>query len=45
MANVATWVSKDGEKEMRVDIHVGDTVRVHYKLIEKKNLQGKQSEK
>ncbi|MEK7577407.1 MAG: 50S ribosomal protein L19 [Patescibacteria group bacterium] len=41
MANKATWIGKDGEKELRVDIHVGDTVRIHYKLIEKEKSSGK----
>ncbi|HUD19612.1 MAG TPA: 50S ribosomal protein L19 [Patescibacteria group bacterium] len=41
MANYATWVSGEGEKEKKVDIHVGDTVRVHYKLIEKEQVSGK----
>lgn len=41
MANKNTWTGKDGEKEVRVDFHVGDTVRVHYKLIEKEKVAGK----
>jgi large subunit ribosomal protein L19 len=40
MANIATWVPhEDGKKT--VDFHVGDTVRVHYKLIEKEKTAGK----
>ncbi len=41
MANYATWIGKEGDKEKKVDIHVGDTVRVHYKLIEKEQVSGK----
>lgn len=41
MANHIVWTGKDGEKELRVDMHVGDTVRVHYKLIEKEKVAGK----
>lgn len=41
MANSITWVGKDGEKELSVAMHVGDTVRVHYKLIEKEKVAGK----
>lgn len=36
-----TWVGHEGEKDIKVDIHVGDTVRVHYKLIEKEKVSGK----
>lgn len=38
---MATWVSGEGENQKKVDIHVGDTVRVHYKLIEKEKVAGK----
>lgn len=41
MANQATWVSKEGETEKKVPFNVGDTVRVHYKLIEKEQVAGK----
>ena len=41
MANIASWVYKEGEAEKRVVFHVGDTVRVHYKLIEKEKVSGK----
>jgi len=41
MANIATWTLKDGETEKKVIFHVGDTVRVHYKLIEKEQIAGK----
>ncbi len=37
MANIAVWKS-DTEN---VSFHVGDTVRVHYKLIEKEKVSGK----
>ena len=41
MANHIVWTEKDGDKELSVDMHVGDTVRVHYKLIEKEKVAGK----
>jgi large subunit ribosomal protein L19 len=41
MANQATWVTKEGDKEKRVTFNVGDTIRVHYKLIEKEKVAGK----
>jgi len=41
MANSITWTGKDGENETKTDIHVGDTVRVHYKLIEREKVAGK----
>ena len=41
MANHIVWTGKEGEKELTVDMHVGDTVRVHYKLIEKEKVSGK----
>lgn len=41
MANLVTWTGKDGDNELKVDVHVGDTVRVHYKLIEKEKVSGK----
>ena len=41
MANTVIWKSKDGEKQETVPFHVGDTVRVHYKLIEKEKVAGK----
>ena len=41
MASHAIWTGKDGEKELKTEIHVGDTVRVHYKLIEKEKISGK----
>lgn len=41
MANHIVWTGKDGDKELKVDFHVGDTVRVHYKLIEKEKVSGK----
>lgn len=39
MANLVSWQSKDGDKH--VTMHVGDTVRIHYKLIEKEKVAGK----
>jgi len=41
MANTATWVLSEGEKEKRVEFNIGDTIRVHYKLIEKEKIAGK----
>lgn len=41
MANTVTWTGKDGDKEIKADLHVGDTIRVHYKLIEKEKVAGK----
>lgn len=40
MANQAVWVS-DQEDKKTVQFHVGDTVRVHYKLIEHEKVAGK----
>jgi len=40
MANRATWTS-DSEDKKSVTFHVGDTIRVHYKLIEKEKVAGK----
>lgn len=41
MANVAIWKTGEGEQQKMVEFHVGDTVRVHYKLIEKEKVAGK----
>lgn len=41
MANIASWIQGEGEHKKIVDFHVGDTVRVHYKLIEKEKVAGK----
>lgn len=41
MANSAVWSTMDGEKKIEVPFHVGDTVRVHYKLIEHEKVAGK----
>ena len=41
MANSANWISGEGETKKKLTIHVGDTVRVHYKLIEKTKVSGK----
>lgn len=41
MANVANWALNEGENKKNVTFHVGDTVRVHYKLIEKEKVSGK----
>lgn len=40
MANQDVWVS-DQEDKKTVVFHVGDTVRVHYKLIEHEKIAGK----
>ncbi len=41
MANSAVWSITEGENKKEVTFHVGDTVRVHYKLIEKEKVAGK----
>lgn len=41
MANIATWTTGEGDTAKNIDIHVGDTLRVHYKLIEKEKVSGK----
>lgn len=41
MANSAIWKSSDSEHPKQVPFHVGDTVRIHYKLIEREKVAGK----
>ncbi|MBI5619662.1 50S ribosomal protein L19, partial [Candidatus Gottesmanbacteria bacterium] len=41
MANVTVWTDGEGETKKTAAFHVGDTVRVHYKLIEKEKVSGK----
>ena len=41
MANQKTWVQGEGETKKSVDLHIGDTIRVHYKLIEHEKVAGK----
>ena len=41
MANSITWSGKDGDKELKTELHAGDLVRVHYKLIEREKVAGK----
>lgn len=41
MANRVTWTSDEGDNKQTVEFHVGDTLRVHYKLIEKEKVSGK----
>ena len=41
MANSAVWTEKEGESTKETVFHAGDTVRVHYKLIEKEKVAGK----
>jgi len=41
MALSAIWKKSDADSKKDVPIHVGDTVRVHYKLIEKEKVAGK----
>lgn len=41
MANQITWTSVEGDTQKKVDLHIGDTLRVHYKLIEKEKVSGK----
>jgi large subunit ribosomal protein L19 len=40
MSNQTNWIPADKESKS-VTFHVGDTVRVHYKLIEKEKVTGK----
>jgi len=39
--NQAIWTTSEGDKKVEVTFHVGDTVRVHYKLIEHEKVSGK----
>lgn len=41
MANSAIWKTGVGEDQKKVTFGTGDTVRVHYKLIEKEKVAGK----
>lgn len=41
MANKAVWKTGEAEKQKDVEVHIGDTVRVHYKLIEHEKVAGK----
>lgn len=41
MANSAVWTSGEQDPKKEVAFGVGDTVRVHYKLIEKEKVSGK----
>lgn len=41
MANSAIWKTAQDDNQKSVVFHVGDTVRVHYKLIEKEKVAGK----
>lgn len=41
MANQITWISGEGENKKETVFHIGDTVRVHYKLIEHEKVAGK----
>lgn len=41
MANHVTWTLGEGENQQSVVLHVGDTIRVHYKLIEHEKVAGK----
>lgn len=41
MANSTAWVTTEGDQKKSVSIHVGDTIRVHYKLIEHEKVAGK----
>jgi large subunit ribosomal protein L19 len=41
MANSTSWTTTEGDKVKNVDLHVGDTVRIYYKLIEKEKVAGK----
>ena len=41
MANQVVWSTMEGDVKKEVPIHIGDTLRVHYKLIEKEKTSGK----
>ncbi|MBI4066302.1 50S ribosomal protein L19 [Candidatus Gottesmanbacteria bacterium] len=41
MANQTTWTSGEGDNRKTVAFRVGDTIRVHYKLIEHEKVAGK----
>jgi len=41
MANSAVWKTGEGDEQKKVSFGTGDTVRVHYKLIEKEKVSGK----
>lgn len=41
MANSTIWTTTEGDHKKSVTIHVGDTIRVHYKLIEHEKVAGK----
>jgi large subunit ribosomal protein L19 len=41
MANSAIWSNGAADKPVEMPVHVGDTVRIHYKLIEKEKVSGK----
>lgn len=41
MANTIDWIGKDGDADGVVALHIGDTIRVHYKLIEREKVAGK----
>lgn len=41
MANQTNWISSEGDSKKEISFRVGDTVRVHYKLIEHEKVAGK----
>lgn len=41
MANTITWTTGAADTQKKVAFHIGDTVRVHYKLIEHEKVAGK----
>lgn len=41
MANQTSWISSEIDAKKSVVFHVGDTIRVHYKLIEHEKVAGK----
>lgn len=41
MANLAVWTTDEGDKQQTAEFHVGDSVSVHYKLIEHEKVSGK----
>jgi len=41
MANAVTWTFPDSQDGKNIRISVGDTLRIHYRLIEKEKVAGK----
>jgi large subunit ribosomal protein L19 len=41
MANSIHWTTSEGEAKKSTTLHVGDTLRIHYRLIEREKTAGK----